>query len=244
VPGITGLATVRGYGPLLASHGGDSRHTVLQGGGYDPVTVTSLRELLKSAGAAETPHSRGLLAEGREAERPGGLRPTYCLHVRLVAERWRSSSESCDIGPVSKSAGLVRYASSWMKCHHPDVFLAAILNAQPTGFYPPHTLVRDARQHGVEVRPVDVNNSEFEATLEETDGKYLAVRLGLGMTFKLSEKDARTLVAAWGARPCQSNSGDRSPVRHHDARARGGGGLSIAWPIITSASACLPAQRA
>jgi error-prone DNA polymerase len=101
------------------------------------------------------------------------------------------------------SFALIAYASSWMKCHHPDVFLAAILNAQPMGFYPPHTLVRDAREHGVEVRPIDVNKSEFEATLEETDGEYLAVRLGLGMTFKLSEKDARTLVAARDARPYQ-----------------------------------------
>ena len=55
------------------------------------------------------------------------------------------------------SFALIAYASSWMKCHHPDVFLAAILNAQPMGFYAPAQLVRDAREHGVEVRPVDVN---------------------------------------------------------------------------------------
>ena len=57
------------------------------------------------------------------------------------------------------SFALIAYASSWMKCHHPDVFLAAILNAQPMGFYEPSQLVRDARSHGVELRPIDVNKS-------------------------------------------------------------------------------------
>ena len=66
------------------------------------------------------------------------------------------------------SFALIAYASSWMKCHHPDVFLAAILNAQPMGFYAPAQLVRDAREHGVEVRPVDVNLSEWDCTLEPT----------------------------------------------------------------------------
>jgi error-prone DNA polymerase len=55
------------------------------------------------------------------------------------------------------SFALIAYASSWMKCHHPDVFLAAILNAQPMGFYAPAQLVRDAKDHGVEVRTVDIN---------------------------------------------------------------------------------------
>jgi error-prone DNA polymerase len=57
------------------------------------------------------------------------------------------------------SFALLAYASSWMKCRYPDVFLAAILNAQPMGFYAPAQLVRDARRHGVTVRPVDVNAS-------------------------------------------------------------------------------------
>ena len=57
------------------------------------------------------------------------------------------------------SFALIAYASSWMKCHHPDVFCAAILNAQPMGFYEPSQLVRDARTHGVEIRPIDVNKS-------------------------------------------------------------------------------------
>src|SRR3546814_583839 len=84
------------------------------------------------------------------------------------------------------SFALIAYASSWMKCHHPDVFCAALLNAQPMGFYAPAQIVRDARQHGVEVRPIDVNHSRWDCSLEPSDadgraGKYLAVRLGLRM---------------------------------------------------------------
>ena len=57
------------------------------------------------------------------------------------------------------SFALVAYASSWLKCWHPDVFCAALLNAQPMGFYEPAQIVRDAVEHGVEVRPVDINTS-------------------------------------------------------------------------------------
>ena len=64
------------------------------------------------------------------------------------------------------SFALIAYASSWMKCHHPDVFCAAILNAQPMGFYEPSQLVRDARSHGVEIRPIDVNKSSWDCSLE------------------------------------------------------------------------------
>ncbi len=95
------------------------------------------------------------------------------------------------------SFALIAYASSWMKCHHPDVFCAAILNAQPMGFYEPSQLVRDAISHGVNIRPIDVNCSVWDCTLEP-DGKYHAVRLGLRMTRGLSEKDGKALASARG----------------------------------------------
>ena len=98
------------------------------------------------------------------------------------------------------SFALIAYASSWMKCHHPDVFCAAILNAQPMGFYSPAQLVRDARQHGVEVRPIDVNASAWDCTLEPINQSRSAVRLGLRMTRGLAEKHGLQLVAARGAR--------------------------------------------
>ena len=71
--------------------------------------------------------------------------------------------------PESHAASFAKiaYASSWMKCHHPDIFCAALLNAQPMGFYAPAQIVRDAREHGVEVRPVCINASRWDCTLEE-----------------------------------------------------------------------------
>src|SRR4029077_19233083 len=65
------------------------------------------------------------------------------------------------------SFALLVYVSCWLKCHYPDVFLAALLNSQPMGFYAPAQLIRDAIEHGVEVRPVDINRSEYESTLED-----------------------------------------------------------------------------
>jgi error-prone DNA polymerase len=66
------------------------------------------------------------------------------------------------------SFALLVYASAWIKCHYPDVFAAALLNSQPMGFYAPAQIVRDAEEHGIEVRPVDVNFSDWDCTLERT----------------------------------------------------------------------------
>ncbi len=82
----------------------------------------------------------------------------------------------------SASFALLVYVSSWLKHHHPAAFCAALLNSQPMGFYAPSQLVQDARRHGVEVRPPDVNASDWDCTLE--DG---ALRLGLRMASGLSE---------------------------------------------------------
>jgi error-prone DNA polymerase len=94
------------------------------------------------------------------------------------------------------SFALLAYASSWLKCHHPEVFCAALLNSQPMGFYQPAQIVRDAFDHGVEVRPICVNASRWDCTLEEKPDGALAVRLGLRMVGKLAEADAARLVLA------------------------------------------------
>jgi error-prone DNA polymerase len=97
------------------------------------------------------------------------------------------------------SFALLVYASSWMKCHYPDVFCAAILNSQPMGFYQPAQLVRDARQHGVEVREADVNCSAWDCTLEPAapGGRHrLAVRLGFRQIQGLAEDELNGLIAA------------------------------------------------
>jgi error-prone DNA polymerase len=96
------------------------------------------------------------------------------------------------------SFALIAYASSWLKCHHPDVFCAALLNAQPMGFYAPAQIVRDAREHGVEVRPVCINASRWDCTLEPV-GEGFAVRLGFRMVRGLANTDAATIVVARGS---------------------------------------------
>lgn len=95
----------------------------------------------------------------------------------------------------SASFALLAYASSWLKHHHPAAFTAALLNSQPMGFYPPSMLVREARRVGVEVRPVCVNRSLWECTLERRDDGAAAIRLGLLQIGGLAEAAAQTLVA-------------------------------------------------
>jgi error-prone DNA polymerase len=104
------------------------------------------------------------------------------------------------------SFALIAYASSWMKCWHPDVFCAALLNAQPMGFYAPAQIVRDAQSHSVEVRPVCINASRWDCTLEarNPDDGRLAVRLGLRMVKGLGNADAARLISARGDQPFAS----------------------------------------
>ncbi|MDP3082767.1 MAG: error-prone DNA polymerase, partial [Rubrivivax sp.] len=125
-------------------------------------------------------------------KRKGGLGP---FHERLVgrmvakgyapdyAERIFKQIEGFgEYGfPESHAASfaLLVYVSAWLKCHHPDAFLAALLNSQPMGFYAPAQLVRDAREHGVEVRAVDVVHSAWTSTLEGAGPGLRPVRLGL-----------------------------------------------------------------
>ena len=116
------------------------------------------------------------------------------------------------------SFALLVYVSAWLKCHYPAAFAAALLNSQPMGFYAPAQIVRDAREHGVEVRGVDVNASDWDATLEP--GKAAtrpALRLGLRQVKGLSQKNAEALMAARGA-------GYRSPI---DLLARSGLGRAV-----------------
>ena len=86
------------------------------------------------------------------------------------------------------SFAILAYVSAWLKCHYPAAFCVALINSQPMGFYAPAQLVRDAQQHGVEVRPVDVSHSCWDCTLEEG-----AMRLGLRMLSGMSETTARVI---------------------------------------------------
>jgi error-prone DNA polymerase len=144
--------------------------------------------------------------------------------------------------PESHAAGfaLIAYDSSWVKRHHPDAFLAGLLNSQPMGFYAPAQLVRDAREHGVEVRPVDVRVSEWESVLEgegAAPGKTAsmpapgalhaplrAVRLGLNRISGLSEDAAGRLVEARRSEAfCTvEDLARRAALNEHDLRVLAG----------------------
>ncbi|MEO1198285.1 MAG: error-prone DNA polymerase [Pseudomonadota bacterium] len=99
--------------------------------------------------------------------------------------------------PESHAASFAKlvYISSWIKCHHPAVFACGLLNAQPMGFYAPAQIVRDAEEHGVAVRPVDINHSHWNNTLEHREGGALALRLGFRQVDGFQEAWAGQLVA-------------------------------------------------
>ena len=153
-------------------------------------------------------------------KRKGGLGP---FHERLVgrmvakgygpdyAERiFRQIEGFGEYGfPESHAASfaLLVYVSAWLKCHHPDAFLAALLNSQPMGFYAPAQLVRDARAHGVTVLPVDVTCSLWTTELEGEGGPgdgLRPVRLGFGRISGFPEDAAQRLVAARAEAPFAS----------------------------------------
>lgn len=100
--------------------------------------------------------------------------------------------------PESHAASFARlvYVSSYLKCHHPDVFACALLNSQPMGFYAPAQIVDMARRAGVTVLPVDVNYSAWDNTLEPVSPGVFALRLGLRQVSGFKQADAEALVAA------------------------------------------------
>ena len=100
------------------------------------------------------------------------------------------------------SFALLVYVSAWIKCFHPAAFAAGLLNSQPMGFYPPAQIIRCARDHGVPVRPVDVNRSQWECTLESPEKamhnqqrETPILRLGMGLVRGLSRQTADQLAA-------------------------------------------------
>jgi error-prone DNA polymerase len=161
--------------------------------GFTPAEADKLRR------AMATFRRSGSIDTFRKRFIAGMLRNNYQLDF---AQRCFKEIEGfADYGfPESHAASfaLLVYNSAWLKCHYPAVFAAALLNSQPMGFYAPAQIVRDARDHGVEVRPVDVNHSDWDCTLEPA-ANGLAMRLGLRQVKGVAEADAKKLVEARGA---------------------------------------------
>jgi error-prone DNA polymerase len=132
------------------------------GGGFTPAEADALRRSMATfkhtggVGAFRDKLVNGMIANG--------YTPDFAERTFKQIEGFGSYGF-----PESHAASFAKiaYASSWMKCHHPDVFAAALLNAQPMGFYAPAQIVRDAREHEVEVRPVCILQSEWDCTLED-----------------------------------------------------------------------------
>src|SRR4029079_12150963 len=118
----------------------------------------------------------------------------------IIEQIWDKLAAFANYGfPESHSVSFAYlvYASSWIKYHYPAAFCAALLNAQPMGFYSPHSLVQDAGRHGVEVRTPDLNASPAKSTLEPCSSSTggVAVRLGIGYVRTIGEELAKVIAA-------------------------------------------------
>ena len=161
----------------------------IDGAGFTPAKADKLRRAMATFRRAGTIHKlkddfiNGMLENKYEKE---------------FAERCFKQIEGFgEYGfPESHAASfaILVYVSSWVKYHYPEVFCAALLNSQPMGFYAPAQLVRDAREHGVEVRPPDINASDWDSTLEKTLGRRRALRLGFHQVSGLKKKDMKRIV--------------------------------------------------
>ncbi|WP_417607790.1 OB-fold nucleic acid binding domain-containing protein, partial [Primorskyibacter flagellatus] len=163
------------------------------GAGYTAEEADKLRRSLASF------RRMGTIGEHRDRFVQGMLKNGY---PQDVAEACFAQIEGfADYGfPESHAAAfaMLTYVSSWLKCHHPAVFACALLNSQPMGFYAPAQIVRDVRDHGVEVRPVCVNHSDWDNLLERRADGALALRLGFRQIKGFREEDAGWIGAARG----------------------------------------------
>jgi error-prone DNA polymerase len=164
--------------------------------GFTPGESDKLRR------AMATFRHTGTIHTFREAFIAGMVQRGY---ERAFAERCFNQIEGFgEYGfPESHAASfaLLVYVSAWIKRHYPEAFCAALLNSQPMGFYAPAQLVRDAREHGVEVRHPDINASDWDCTLEpagEGTTQACAVRLGLRLISGLPQAQAKAIISARG----------------------------------------------
>ncbi len=163
------------------------------GAGFDPSEADRLRRALATFKKSGTIHlfrerfMDGMLANGHD--------PDFAARCFSQIEGFGEYGF-----PESHAASfaLLVYASAWIKHHHPGIFCCALLNAQPMGFYAPAQIVRDAREHGVEVRPIDINASYWDNVMEPDNRGGLAVRLGFRQIKSMREDEALWITSARG----------------------------------------------
>ena len=163
------------------------------GAGYSAEEAEQLRRSLASF------RRMGTIAKHKDRFIEGMLQNGY---DREVAERCFSQIEGfADYGfPESHAAAfaMLTYVSSWIKCHYPAIFACALLNSQPMGFYAPAQIIRDVRDHGIDVRSICVNHSGWENQLERRSDGQLALRLGFRQIKGFRKEEADWIVAARG----------------------------------------------
>jgi error-prone DNA polymerase len=140
----------------------------------------------------------GLIEDFRQKLRDGMLARGLPLEFAdRLYEQIRGFGEYGFPEAHAASFALLAYVSAWLKCHYPAAFTAALLNSQPMGFYAPAQLVRDVKEHGVEVRPVDVNCSDWDCTLEhDMDSEAPSLRLGFRLIKGLPKTVGEAIAAA------------------------------------------------
>lgn len=159
--------------------------------GFTPAEADGLRRSMATFKA------KGLVTQYEEKLTSGMMKNGYTLeYARRVFKQLEGFGSYGFPESHAASFALLVYVSSWLKCYYPDVFCCAILNSLPMGFYQPAQLIGDAKKHGVEVRPVDINYSLWDNKLEEQSGKYRSLRLGFRQVKGLREEDINTLLAA------------------------------------------------
>ena len=181
------------------------------GAGFEPGEADRLRR------AMATFKRVGTIDRFREKFIKGMAKHNY--EEKFAQDCWKQIEGFGSYGfPESHAASFANlvYASAWLKCHYPDVFAVALLNSQPMGFYASAQIVRDAQEHGVEVRPVDINFSCWDCTLESDCVGHArlhsrhadmkddirtgrALRLGFRQINGFAEDDGRTIELARGA---------------------------------------------
>lgn len=158
--------------------------------GFTPAEADELRRSMATFKA------KGLVAQFEKKLVDGMVKNGYTADFALRVFKQLEGFGSYGF-PESHAASfaLLVYVSSWIKCYYPDVFASALLNSMPMGFYQPAQIVIDARKHGIEFRPVDVNYSTWDNALEERKGTHYIVRLGFRQVKGLREEDMQLLMA-------------------------------------------------
>ncbi len=158
--------------------------------GFTPAEADELRRSMA------TFRAKGLISQLEQKLISGMVKNGYTLEYAKRVFRQLEGFGSYGF-PESHavSFALLVYVSAWIKCYYPEIFACALLNSMPMGFYQPAQIVIDAEKHGAEVRPADINLSEWDNKLEERSGKYFALRLGFRQIKGMREADAALLVS-------------------------------------------------